>query len=279
MPPFEQLRSPEKTLVDNFEISRLNPELTQQFREQMRTLHMREWQREGMCFDPAAPESQVDLFNLEESFVIFDPETHRLLAQINSVPTDAASLRELCALFPTYRSIVDVSRNHDVPQSDSRYRICFSVTASQDHRLKIMGKPVSPAGTMLRSMDGLTPEIKIAYSRLGGVPQGTEDLVEFYVEQLRLSQLSNRAAQVKARQALGAVGMHEHLGGIVVAILQNSRPEDQRAGGANVLVRYPQTPEEISFIKDLRKQRLTGSIPTEEIDSGILLTDALALDR
>ena len=56
-------------------------------------------------------------------------------------------------------------------------------------------------------------------------------------------------------QQLGAVGMHENLGGLTVAIIPNARPEDSRGGGANVLVLYPKNEQEAIKITAANQHR------------------------
>lgn len=268
----------EQHTVERFSITRLTPELIQQLGSQLTDLHVREWQKIDLCTDPNTPESQADQFDPTETFVVVDTDTGELVAQINTVTTAAESLEELCQQFPTYADVVSASRDHVTPSNPARYRICFSITARQDQRLLDPQSPgghvVSPAGTLLRELGQLTPEIKIAYSRFGNVPPTTEDFVEFYVQQLRLSMSPDKTEHAQAVQALGAVGMHEHLGGITNAILLNGRPEDMRGGGMNVLVQYPRDDAERKLFSARKEDRAERGIRNiTRTDSYILFED------
>ena len=120
-------------------------------------------------------------------------------ALINSILTNAVDIDELVRLFPTYQSVEQASFDHRVVSNPS-FRICFSLTALPNHRV---------------ALPGSTTDLSLSHF-----------LINHFTK------------PVIVYSRWPAVSMHQHLGAKIVAVLDNSRPEDIQSQGQNVLLQY-----------------------------------------
>lgn len=240
----------------------------------LRELHCREWQRIGLCVDEEAPESRVDQFDARGTFVVRGRTvegTEKAVGQINTIPVKADSIAALVEHFSTYAAVVDQSREQAAQKqlpTDANYRVCFSITADQRYRVEDRQNPrgKSTAVALLQWLGDGTSERKIAYSRVGRAEQQADP--QEAAQQVLSVVLSDDS------EARGAVGLHESLGGITVAIIPDARPEDQRGGGANVLVAYPHSPQEAQQFAAIRAARqANNSKLLQEVGHGFVFTD------
>ncbi len=212
---------------------------------QLTDIFFQAWHNEGLCENPDTAERKVYSFDPEEAFAVIDKDTGLALAMINTLPVEVANIEDLCRKFPTYSSVEFASISHH-KATFPNFRICFSVVATPGFRV-LRGESSqteSLASFLLRNLPQNLNIHQIAYSRYSNIAPNTK-LADYYL------------ANLDDPKMLGPVGMHEHLGGLAVAFLEGSRPEDLRGGGGNILVLYPNTPEEQQHFDHLKKARRT----------------------
>lgn len=170
-------------------------------RLQLARIYYGSWSPDGLCTSLAEAQAKIDTFDPHQAFAAVDAGG-RPLALIHTLLTDAPDIETLTHRFPTYASVEAASRAR-LEVVNPRYRICFSLTALPHIRLQLDpdSKDISLSEYLLRHLS--TFPQKLAYSRLP------------------------------------AVGLHLHFGAQLVAVLENSRPEDLLSEGKNYLLLYP----------------------------------------
>lgn len=271
-----------REILRDIQVTTLTPKLAEKLMPQIIQLHRREWRRLGLCTDDNDTASRSDLFDLSETTVMTGPDAERLYAQVNTLPAEAKNLDALVSQFMTYEAVVlrsmrDAQRPWDKPERPN-WRICFSITASQQHRVQLpgMGHPQSLAGHLLDSIPHEPDERMIAYSRFANIQSvGVGSLLDQYLQLSRSAHSRSSSDSEKSQAAfrLGAVGMHEYKGGVTVGIIQGARPEDDRGGRANVLVVYPRSAEERTLFAQIRERRTQKSPATHRVGHALLFDD------
>lgn len=218
---------------------------------QLADIYFFSWNREGLCDSLDEASLKINSFDPEETFIVSDTSSGLVLAMINTLPVRAASIEDLCRQLPTYKSVEEASsKAQKVFQPN--FRICFSIVASPGFRIlrgeSSQGKTESLSSFLIRNLPQSPKIHQIAYSRYSTITPNT-NLVDYYF------------ANLNNPQALGPVGMHEHLGGLAVAFIENSRPEDTRGGG-NILVLYPNSEEEQLRFDRIKKARAAKKLAT-----------------
>lgn len=279
-------RSPQTEILRDVSVRRLTPELMQNpaIQERLRRLHQQEWQRLGLCTDPTALESDPTQFDLAETFVLMTPN-QEILAQISTLPVTAASIDEIAQRFSTYHDVLIASQQEATgaqpKASQPNYRICFTITAERNRRIKIqlpdMSEAKSLSTVLLTEVAKQTKETTLAYSRLAGMDsvRSVDELYDHYVQNIAETTNPNKVAATAAENHLGGVGMHERLDGLAVVFFAGSRSADIDGGGGNVIAVYPATPEQTQQFKKIRQTRITHSesIATHRVGTSLVLDD------
>ena len=213
---------------------------------QLAQIYFQTWQEQGLCASLTEATEKLAAFNPEDTTVVIDPEG-KVYALIQTLPVNLSSLAFLPHRFPTYAS-VETACCFAQRDTDPNYLICFSINALPNYRIKLANSnSQSLARFLLTHLPTPSNCRKVAYSRFCNYDG--PDPLSFYLKNLGHS------------QQLGAVGMHENLGGLTVAIINAARPEDSRGGGANVLVLYPKNEQEAIKITAAKKTRRLNPPP------------------
>lgn len=235
---------PKEAILSRVSVKRVGARQTELL-PQLAHIYFQTWQAEGLCPSLTEAADKMAAFNPEDCYVVIDPGG-KVYALIQTLPVNLPSLAHLPYAFPTYASIEAASASHQKAENPN-YLICFSINALPNYRIKLTNSnSQSLARFLLTNLP--TACVKIAYSRFCNY-DGPSPL-DFYLKNLGNS------------QKLGAVGMHENLGGITFAIISNSRPEDLSGGGANVLVVYPKNEQAAAKIITIKEARRLQPPPT-----------------
>lgn len=234
-----ELAKPKEKVLEDVRVDRvwnrqeqLLPQLTQ--------IYFETWAAEGLCASYEEAAVKMAAFNPADTYVVIS-EAGEVYALVQTLPVHLPSLAYLPHRFPTYTSVEVASRAAE-RDAHPNFVICFSINARPGFKIKAAeDKNISLARFLLTNLPTPPDCHKVAYSRFCNYAGGS--LLDFY--------LSNLGSPKK----LGAAGMHENLGGITAAIIENSRPEDSRGGGANVIVTYPNTPEEAILFSQIKANR------------------------
>lgn len=229
-----------------------------------------------LCPDFPHALHRMKTYDRENTRVLLD-ENKNIIAVLNTLPFYAKrGIADIIQAFPTYSDLEWSSRRFERPDGHMpNYLICFSITADKGHKIRTTQGSVSPSQFLLENFNNPWKARKLAYSRFKGpVPMG-QNLEKFYFDNIKTGNTN----------VLGAVGMHEHYGGIAVAFLSGSRPEDTEGGKGNVLVIYPKNEEERRFfnlLKFIRKENSRsdprhGLIPIYQ-DNAVIASDLVFLD-
>ena len=165
---------------------------------QLAQIYYQSWSPQGLCASLEQAQNKINRFDPAQSFAVVDSDGMPF-ALINSILTAAADIDELVRLFPTYQSVEQASFDRQII-SNPTFRICFSVTALPNYRV---------------ALPGSTTDLSLSHF-----------LINHFT----------RPVVVYSRWP--AVPMHQHLGAKIVAVIDNSRPEDTQSQGQNVLLQY-----------------------------------------
>lgn len=235
-------------------------------------------------YRPTALESDPTQFDLTETFVVMTPD-QEILAQISTLPVAAANIDEIVQRFSIYHDVLIALQQEATraqPKADQpNYRICFTITAERNRRIKIqlpdMPEAKSLSTVLLTEVAKQTKETTLAYSRLAGMDsvRSVDELYAYYVHNIAETINSNKTVATAAENHLGGVGMHERLDGLAVVFLAGARPADIDGGGGNVIAIYPSTPEQIQEFKAIRQARITHpeAIATRRVGASLILDD------
>lgn len=261
----ERLRTNE--ILHDPRIVRLNEASFWRYRERMADLYYLGWTEQGLCPSREEAVRRLDQCLPQNTFVVFDDQRQEVFGVLNTVSAQVGSTLELCERFPTYRS-VEAAASEPSTSNEANVCICYSVVVP--HGLKMaqstpamMTKAV--AEYLLKTIPLPPQQRKIAYSRFGNVPSG-RSLLDHY-----------QASQGNVVDS-GAVGLHERLGGLTVALIDHSRTEDRLGGGGNVLVAYPTSAGEATRFADLRQKRQQELPPVEQHGAITLFQDLVYND-
>lgn len=250
-----ELAKPKEVILSRVSVERVGARQAELL-PQLAHIYFQTWQTEGLCLSLTEATDKMAAFNPEDTYVVIDPEG-KVYAIIQTLPVNLPSLAHLPYAFPTYASVEAASANHQTDENPN-FLICFSINALPNYRIKLSNSnSQSLARFLLTNLP--TACVKIAYSRFCNYDGPTP--LDFYLKNLGNS------------QKLGAVGMHENLGGITFAIISNSRPEDLTGGGANVLVVYPKNEQDAAKITTTKEDRRLHPPPTIVADNHCLFLD------
>lgn len=252
-----ELTKRKEVILDRVQIIRVAHRQTELL-PQLAQIYFQTWNNEGLCPTYEEAFSKMESFNPDDTYVIIDDSNH-VYALIQTLPVALDSPAGLPDQFPTYQSVESASTNHLQPNQPN-FIICFSINALPGFRIQDNGKNVSLARYLLTNLPVPPNCHKIAYSRFRDHNDCSP--LDFYLQ------------NQDDPQKLGAVGMHENLGGITVAIIYNSRPEDIRGGGANVIVYYPNNQAEADRVNSIKSDRLKRSPPVLIKENHALFLDA-----
>lgn len=236
-------------------------------------LYFKSWNQYGLCQTPEEAFRKVANFDPESAFLLVDKSNPQkgVIAAINTIPVfEPEGMRGILKNLDTYKKVENASLLHQ-KAANPNYVLCFSVTADLDSIPKVRrgNKYISPSRYLIEGIPTPVNVRKIAYSKVLGPVDEKKTLFDFYWDSLDKTDTS----------PLGPIGMHEHYGGLVAAVFNQSRTEDIFGGKGNILVLYPRTPEEkvhFDMIKDNRKKIKNGKLnnmPYEKIGTNVLFTD------
>ncbi len=231
-------------------------------RNRLAELYYRGWADMGLCPSREEAARRIDHCLPEHTIVVWDDERQEIFGVLNTAPARVANLLELGERFPTYRSVEAAGGERGVPLQ-ANCRVCYSVVVPHGLRLQQPqpGMTSSAVAEFLLKAAAVPGQRTIAYSRFGRVPAG-RSLSDHY-----------KTSQGNVVDS-GAVGLHERFGGLTVALIEGSRPEDVAGGGGNVLVAYPMSPEEEIRFAEIRQRRRQGSVGMEQHGAITLLEDS-----
>ncbi len=239
-----ELAKPKEIILNQISVERVGDKQAELL-PQLAQIYFQTWQAEGLCPSLTEAADKMAAFNPQDTYVVIDPEG-KIYALIQTLPVNLPSLAYLPYRFPTYKSVETASARRQKADNPN-YLICFSINALPGYRVTAPeGETQSLARFLLTHLP--TACVKVAYSRF--CHYDGPALLDFYLKNLGNS------------QKLGAVGMHENLGGLTVAIIAGSRPEDMRGGGANVIVLYPKNEPEAAKITTIKAARRLHPPPT-----------------
>lgn len=224
--------------------------------------YFRAWRNLGLCSSLTEAQRRLDNYNdqgvFESSFIVSDNEKGKIYSLLLTTNVRADSLFELLLKIPKYRSFEN--RIFDASKGQIGFSVCFSITAEPGYRVKMGGDNISLSQFNLFGYE--TPEgfYKCAYSRLHGVKK--QSLPGFYVRNVANPYL------------LGATGMHEGAyGGLTLAIIKGSRPEDALGGEANTFILLPRDETQREINTQVISNRRGGFVPYEKIGPYMIFRD------
>jgi hypothetical protein len=209
--------------------------------QKVASLYHTSWAQEGLSHGFTEALEKVTFFDASQAWVATGGaiKPHGVL---HTVGIHALTLDTLYARVQTYAHVEGLAGMGG--DQHVSMRLCFSLAAPQKIRVTSPGDfyKKTIAEVLLRSLPKNRNERVIAFSRTNAY-DNSMPIVDFVKHGFGDSRM------------LGAVGLHEHLGGLTLAVLTGSRPEDVRSGGANILVAYPMNEKEEALFAALRAKR------------------------
>lgn len=206
-----------------------------------------------LCDDEHLALEKMLHFDATQAWVATDPDGEPR-GLLHSVGVYVPTLSALYGMVPTYGMVESLAGSGGSGTGRVSVRVCFSLAVPDKVRIASFdgSKPMSIAQFLL-DVRKQEPSVRtLAYSKVNHVPQDMS-LVDAVQQGFRNTQF------------LGAVGLHEHLGGITVAVLNGSRMEDHVGGQGNVLVAYPKTHDESALFETIKAQRKTRTAPAAQM--------------
>ncbi len=252
-----ELVQPKEITLRNVSVAKVGDRQTHLL-PQLATIYYQTWQTENLCGSLTEATNKLTTFDPENAYVVIDGTSETVYALIQTLPIQVPGLESVPDCFPTYASVETACAGH-YRTLKPNFVLCFSVNALPNYRVvRPDGVTVSLARFLLKSLPVPNAANKLAYSRFS---------------HLDATPLEHYLMHLDNPQALGAVGMHEHFGGITAAIINHSRPEDQAGGGANVLILYPKNEAEKTAFAKTKAMRLLHRPFLQSNDQRILFKD------
>jgi hypothetical protein len=244
--------------------------------EQMQAaiLYYHSWHQYGLCNHPSNAWTKMKRFDPLHTHLLIDnkDKENGVIAVINTLSIfEPEGINGIMQNYGTYERVEKTSMSHQRATVSPNYLLCFSVAAdlNYNHKVKSENGHRSPSKHLILELSNPPFSRKIAYSRVKGPVGGKQSLFDFY----------HQHYDQDDTDPLGPVGMHEHYGGLVVAVLNRSREEDTIGGRGNILVAYPNNSMEQthfdrikSIRKDVKKYKLYAK-PYEKVGSNVIYTD------
>lgn len=235
-----ELAVEKETLLEDVSVIRVGPR-HKKLLPQLAQVYYRTWQPEGLCSDIDEALAKMGAFNPEDCFVVTRADS-QIYALVQTLPVLLPSFAYLPHAYPTYASVEETCSAH-AHSPNPNFIICFSINALPGYRVKTNSGSMSLARFLLTRVPAPPGANRLAYSRFSSVKPGSNLLTHYRKNLLR-------------PENLGPVGMHEAFGGLTVALIENSRLEDSRGGGGNVLLIYPKNEAEREAFEAARARRL-----------------------
>ncbi len=220
-------------------------------RQKLADHYFRAWNKEGLCDSEAEAIRRLDAYNENPNFSAFiavDASKEKIYGLLLTLKTRANSFFAVLDQFPNYASFEKYSGER---VGDSEINICFSITAEPKYRVKNANAEdnKSLSEFLLFGFPRNPNSVQLAYSRIPGVNDSR--IQDYYVKNLKNSNL------------LGATGMHENAyGGLTIATIEGSRPEDTAGGRGNTLILFPKDEEEKEYLEKVKAIRKETGVVT-----------------
>lgn len=250
----------EKRILTDVLIKRADS-LTSGNKEALAKLFFETWEKENLCNSLDEARRKIAKYDLSATFVLIE-KSGEIYGSLFTKLVKAKNIKYLLTnQIPTYQS-VEKYQYKKVEGDYQTFLVCFSLNAKKDFRVKlpIMSKDSSISRFMISTIPFPPNALKGAYSRIGYLGENNNPLT-YYLENLATP------------KKLNSVGLHENFGGITVAIMENSRPEDKKGGGANFYVHYPKDENEQKKINEIKARRLKIRPEIERVGNIIFFKD------
>lgn len=250
-----------KAVVNGLEVLKVGGDYSY-LRSALSDHYFRAWSDQGLCVSPNEAKGRLDRYYesgvFESSFIVARPEREKIYSLLLTVNIRADSTFDLLQKIPRYRSFE--SRVIGSDRGREGFSVCFSITSDSRFRAKKDSATISLSRLNLFEYETPPGYFKAAYSRLAGV--GRSNPYRFYVRNLTKPQI------------LGPTGMHEWAyGGVTLAIIKGSRPEDASGGGVNTFILLPRDGTQKEINAQILEGRKRGCVPYEKIGSFLLFSD------
>lgn len=252
-----------KEILTNVSVEKIGPNYGI-FRDRLADHYWRAWGQHGLCKSLEEAYRRLNAYErvgvFESSFIALTPKRDKIYAALLTRNLRAESILDFCEKVPKYRFF-----EFPIPGADKgslKISVCFSITAEGGFRVKNEDMPedVSLSEFLIFGYKTAPGAYKTAYSRLAGV--GRRSVIKYY------------AKNVSLPRQIGATGMHETAyGGVTLAIIKGSRPEDAEGGCANTFVLLPKDETQREINAQILENRKRGFVPFEKIGPFILFLD------
>lgn len=240
----ERLREKE-TVLENLRVIRVGSRQHALLSE-LAEIYFETWYEEGLCDTYEEAFSKMEAFDPENTFAVVD-EDEFVYALVQTLPVNLP-LARIPHDFPTYASVEAASASRQTTV-DPNFLICFSINVLPGFRVKSPSGSISLARFLLSNLPVPEGANRVAYSRFNQVEPGITIFAHY---QKNLYNPNRR----------GPAWMHEGLGGLIAATIEQARPEDFLGGGGNAIVVYPKNDEQRDAFETARAERLLHFPPT-----------------
>ena len=220
------------------------------------------WANSELIIGTDAARKLIGSFNPKYSYVLLEPPTNFLLAQIHTIPAYAESITDFIDQFRTYDTALKAAQGE--PPPNANFLICFSLNCKPGIKIGEEGIPLPRF--VLKNLPNPHSLYKIGFSFMTAVdPKQTDaySMMKRYLELLKKEDTRSG----------GPAMMHEAFGGVVVAFLPHARPEHTSAAGGITLVVYPKNDAEYRIFEKVKEERRKWGLPAIGHNGAVILTD------
>jgi hypothetical protein len=222
-------------------------------------VYFRAWNPLELCDSPAEAQFKVEHFDQRLALVATDPDG-AVVGALHRVRVYAPTSSALFSIMPTYQDAERISMTGGSGTGRVSVDVCFALSVPERVRVAsfTQDRGHTIAQLLLKSVPREQGVRILAYSKVSELAGG-------------VSLLSHVRTGFTDSRRLGPVGLHQHMGAVVFAVLDGSRPEDRKGGKGNVWALYPSDAAEAALfasIQDVRKADPDVAVATTTNDSG-----------